>query len=141
MQTGNNKKDTQLSRTVVVYESGQITLDGQPTGFGVTQAASGTLVYALVGIDSPSRSDLGAQIQLPKRRYSLACPTRRLEFDRDFIATFEAARNYKALVSALKLAITAPTSALSQECVEMGEAFAGSLSPEKIERAKKEAVL
>jgi|TARA_B110000285_G_C15074218_1_gene589749 hypothetical protein len=48
--------------------------------------------------------------------------------------------NYQALVTALKLAVTAPTAAKAQECVEMAEGFASSLSPEKIERAKKEAI-
>ena len=47
--------------------------------------------------------------------------------------------NYQALVSALKLAVTAPTDEQAQECVEMAEGFASSLSPEKIKRAKKEA--
>jgi hypothetical protein len=48
--------------------------------------------------------------------------------------------NYQALVLALKLAATAPTAAKAQECVEMAEGFASSLSPEKIESAKKEAI-
>ena len=46
--------------------------------------------------------------------------------------------NYQALVAALKLAVTAPTDEQAQECVEMAEGFASSLSPEKIQRAKKE---
>ena len=47
--------------------------------------------------------------------------------------------NYQALVSALKLAVTAPTAAKAQECVEMAKSFASSLSLDEIERAKKEA--
>ena len=47
--------------------------------------------------------------------------------------------NYQALVSALKLAVTAPTAAKAQECVEMARSFASSLSFDEIERAKKEA--
>tara|TARA_R110000824_G_scaffold26873_1_gene91841 strand:+ start:686 stop:1033 length:348 start_codon:yes stop_codon:yes gene_type:complete len=74
---------------VVISELRHIALDGKPTGFGVTQAKAGTEVYALTGIDAP-RLSLGASIQLPKVRYSLASPARRLEFNRDFIATFEA---------------------------------------------------
>ena len=47
--------------------------------------------------------------------------------------------NYQALVTALKLAVTAPTAAKAQECVEMARSFASSLSLDEIERAKKEA--
>ena len=47
--------------------------------------------------------------------------------------------NYQALVAALKLAVTAPTAAKAQECVEMARSFASSLSLDEIERAKKEA--
>ena len=47
--------------------------------------------------------------------------------------------NYQALVAALKLAVTAPTAAKAQECVEMARSFASSLSLHEIERAKKEA--
>ena len=47
--------------------------------------------------------------------------------------------NYQALVTALKLAVTAPTDEQAQECVEMAKSFASSLSPEKIQRAKREA--
>jgi hypothetical protein len=46
--------------------------------------------------------------------------------------------NYQALVAALKLAVTAPTAAKAQECVEMAESFAASLSSEQIQRAKRE---
>mgnify|MGYP003651993114 FL=1 len=52
----------------------------------------------------------------------------------------EIENNYQALVAALKLAVTAPTDEQAQECIEMAESFASSLSPEKIERAKKEAI-
>ena len=52
----------------------------------------------------------------------------------------EIENNYQALVAALKLAVTAPTDEQAQECVEMAEGFASSLSPEKIELAKKEAI-
>ena len=48
--------------------------------------------------------------------------------------------NYQALVAALKLAITAPTAAKKQECVEMAKSFASSLSLDEIESAKKEAI-
>lgn len=50
----------------------------------------------------------------------------------------EIENDYQALVSALKLAVTAPTAAKAQECVEMAKSFASSLSLEEIERAKKE---
>ena len=50
----------------------------------------------------------------------------------------EIENNYQALVTALKLAVTAPTAAKAQECVEMAKSFASSLSLEEIERAKKE---
>ena len=52
----------------------------------------------------------------------------------------EIENDYQALVSALKLAITAPTAAKAQECVEMAEGFASSLSIDEIKRAKKEAI-
>jgi heterodisulfide reductase subunit C len=51
----------------------------------------------------------------------------------------EIENNYQALVTALKLAVTAPTDEQAQECIEMAKSFAASLSPDKIERAKKEA--
>jgi|TARA_R110000868_G_scaffold184765_1_gene426407 hypothetical protein len=51
----------------------------------------------------------------------------------------EIENNYQALVAALKLAVTAPTDEQAQECVEMAEGFALSLSSEQIQRAKKEA--
>ena len=47
--------------------------------------------------------------------------------------------NYQALVTALKLAVTAPTDEQAQDCIEMAEGFASSLSLHEIERAKKEA--
>jgi hypothetical protein len=47
--------------------------------------------------------------------------------------------NYQALVTALKLAVTAPTDEQAQDCIEMAEGFASSLSIDEIERAKKEA--
>ena len=52
----------------------------------------------------------------------------------------EIENDYQALVLALTLTVTAPTAAKAQECVEMAEGFALSLSPEKIERAKKEVI-
>jgi hypothetical protein len=51
----------------------------------------------------------------------------------------EIENDYQALVLALKLTVTAPTAAKAQECIEMAKSFAASLSPDKIERAKKEA--
>jgi hypothetical protein len=51
----------------------------------------------------------------------------------------EIENNYQALVTALKLAVTAPTDEQAQDCIEMAEGFASSLSPEKIQRAKREA--
>ena len=51
----------------------------------------------------------------------------------------EIENDYQALVLALKLTVTAPTAAKAQECVEMAENFASRLSPEKIQRAKREA--
>ena len=50
----------------------------------------------------------------------------------------EIENDYQALVSALKLAVTAPTDEQAQDCIEMAEGFASSLSLEEIERAKKE---
>ena len=79
----------EMENRVVISTLRHIKLDGKPTGFGVTQADSGTLVYALSGIDAP-RLCLGSHLQLPKVRYSLASPSRRLEFNRDFIEIFEA---------------------------------------------------
>ena len=52
----------------------------------------------------------------------------------------EIENDYQALVLALKLTVTAPTAAKAQECVEMAEGFASSLSLHEIERAKKEVI-
>jgi hypothetical protein len=50
----------------------------------------------------------------------------------------EIENDYQALVLALKLTVTAPTAAKAQECIEMAESFAASLSSEQIQRAKRE---
>ena len=52
----------------------------------------------------------------------------------------EIENDYQALVLALKLTVTAPTAAKAQDCIEMAEGFASSLSIDEIKRAKKEAI-
>ena len=47
--------------------------------------------------------------------------------------------DYEALVSALKLAISAPTEEKSHQALELAHSFANKLSELEIERAKKEA--
>jgi len=46
---------------------------------------------------------------------------------------------YDALVCALTLAITAPTDEKAKKATELAECFANRLSPDEVERAKKEA--
>ena len=42
--------------------------------------------------------------------------------------------NHKdALTLALQLAVTAPSDALSQECIEMAQSFAGQMDPKDVE--------
>ncbi len=48
--------------------------------------------------------------------------------------------NYDALVQALTLALTAPTPEKQQQCVDLGEAFAATLSDAEIETAKSAAL-
>ena len=48
--------------------------------------------------------------------------------------------NYDALVQALTLALTAPTPEKQQRCVDLGEAFAATLSDAEIETAKSAAL-
>ena len=44
--------------------------------------------------------------------------------------------NFDALVSALRLAITAPSEEKSLECIKYADHFASMLSKEEVERAK-----
>ena len=47
--------------------------------------------------------------------------------------------NYDALVSALTLAITAPTDAKADQCIEIAEQMATGMSEIEVSRAKREA--
>ena len=47
--------------------------------------------------------------------------------------------DYEALVSALKLAVSAPTEEKSNQALQLAHSFASKLSEVEIERAKKEA--
>jgi len=47
--------------------------------------------------------------------------------------------DYQALVTALKLAVSAPTEEKSNEALQLAHSFASKLSELEIERAKKEA--
>lgn len=67
IQTGNGPVVVNID----IYTNGHIHLDGKDTGLGVTQRASGTVLFR--------REDRGGyrEIELPHRRYSLVHPAPR----------------------------------------------------------------
>lgn len=81
-----------MSKKVTIYSDNTIAVDGKITGYSVSQRSEGTVVCAWHNNGYPRPVDLGDQVRMPKRRYTLSAAAGRAEFDRDFLALWVAGK-------------------------------------------------
>lgn len=79
-----------MSKTVTIFSDNTITVDHTITGYMVAQSPEGTVVRAWHNNGRPLPVDLGQDVRMPKQRYVLSSAAGRAEFDRDFLALWDA---------------------------------------------------
>lgn len=76
---------------VTIFSDGTISVGQTITGYCVAQTSAGTRVLAWHNNGRARPRDLGAEMQLPRRRYTLSSPQGLAQFAEDFIRLWEGA--------------------------------------------------
>lgn len=77
-------------QTLSMYVNGELSINNKITGYAVRQLRAGTVVYRCANNGLPPLKDLGETITLPKNRYVLSDASQADEFERDFLAAWNA---------------------------------------------------
>lgn len=75
---------------ITIFSDGTISVGQIITGYCVQQTATGTRVRAWHNNGRTRPRDLGAEMQLPRRRYALSSPQGMAQFETDFLRAWGA---------------------------------------------------
>lgn len=76
---------------VTIFADGTINIGSTITGYCVSQKPQGTKVVAWHNNGHTRPRDMGTELKLPQKRYTLSSEGGRAQFDADFLAAWNAA--------------------------------------------------